>query len=154
MVNYKMSWIRCVILGMLNAVEVSFRPHFLCPICFAVYSASNLLVLLNDDILRKALSKTLPVVISCGCSYSVSSHYLSVLLHFILSELFPASQSAYISHWQKAVGLCVVGIVTRIKLFGDNLNWESWKGTVCPQLKKQNSEKINQAKTLTTFCPA
>ncbi|XP_027003540.1 peroxisomal biogenesis factor 16 isoform X2 [Tachysurus fulvidraco] len=29
-----------------------------------VYSASNLLVLLNDDILRKALSKTLPVSIS------------------------------------------------------------------------------------------
>lgn len=31
-------------------------------LCFSVYSASNLLVLLNDGILRKELRKKLPVV--------------------------------------------------------------------------------------------
>ena len=45
-----------------RGVKATSEPASQARLCFSVYSASNLLVLLNDGILRKELRKKLPVV--------------------------------------------------------------------------------------------
>ena len=63
-------WFRCVVL-----VERS-EPHLYGLVSLSVYSASNLLVLFNDSILRKGLRCALPAVSAAAACSSPSSLWI------------------------------------------------------------------------------